>query len=332
MNRFLPLLLAGGLLLTGCQLSLTTREDVSKPSGTDTGFLEPPAGTLTTNAGDTSGSFSHAATKDPSGKGAAISKPLYPTFGILSDPKEYSPGNPMTHSPSPLLPDLSELTDKTGEGFDQYREKFQEYLRQVYPEQEFRLVNIMNYQAEGKTYKEASAWSQESLDIVMKLYYDGTTVTDSFQRDVINRQNTMNRWRKSFRYYLDKISSEVAPVHDVALDVSYDYYEENIPKITLDAPLEPESQEYTRCLEMYFARGSTAAELVADTAAEIYQAMALQEYKFQEYFIYLEEPDGTRRNFQVPLRIVGTSLFIPEMLKALAGDSPGNLIQPIKGP
>lgn len=326
MNRVIPLILAGGLLLTGCQLSLSAGDTINQTGDPSTG-RQSPADTKVT-ADRTPG----ASTRNPGSAAPETTSASYPSTGTLSDPEEYAPGNPMTHSPFPIMPDHSGLKDKTGENFEEYRSVFLEHLRQNYPEHEFRLVSIMNYQQDGRTFKEASAYSEESLDIAMKLYYDGTTVTDSFERDVIGRQNTMNRWRRAFRYYLDQISVQVAPVHEVTLDVSYDYYEENIPRIILDAPLEPESREYTRCLEMYFEKGNTEPVKVADTAARIYQAMALQPYRFQEYFIYLEETDGTRAAFQIPLRIIDRPQFLPEMIKALESDSPDNLIRRIERP
>lgn len=322
MNRLLPLILAGGLFFTGCQLALPAED---APDGT-----RPPAGSLLEPA--TKVKPARPGRTSP-GETAGASRPArsYPLTGILSDPSEYSPGNPRTHAPAPILPDHSQLADKTGEGFEKYRSVFLEHLRQNYPEHSFRLVSIMNHQEDGKTYKEAAAFSEESLDIAMKLYYDGKNVTDSFDRDVIGRRNTMNRWRRAFRYYLDPVSKQVAPLSEVALDVSYDYYEENIPKIILDAPLEAESPDHVRCLEMYFGKGITDPAKVADTAAAIYEAMALQPYRFQEYYIYLEAADGTKSAFQVPLRIVATPLFVPEMRKALQGDSPDHLIRPVDG-
>lgn len=255
-----------------------------------------------------------------------------PISGILSAEATYTAGNPKSHAPSPQPPKVSSFKDKTTEGFEIYAGIFQAYLKEYYPEQRFRVLSIMNHQMDGKTVKKAFAYSEESLDIRMSLYFDGNSVSDTFQRDVIQRQNTMNRWRRSFRTYLDDISRPIAPLTRVNLDVSYDYYKENIPKIVLDTPLDPQSQDYTRCLEMYFPKARLDVDKVSQTAHAIYQAMADTPYVFQEYYIYLEDSKGRKSAFKVPLSLIAADEFIPEFQKALRSNSAQHLIQRVARP
>ncbi len=322
MKKNLTLILSMGLLLTGCQLTLPS-DQVKSPESTTAGSTLSPAVTAAPVRTDASDSRTR-----PASTGEVI-VPEKPVTGILSDPAEYSPGNPKSHSPSPVSRNLSQLVDKTTDGFEEYLGVFKDHLGTHYPEYLFRVVSIMNHQEDGKTFKTATAYSEESQDVFMKLYYDGQTVRDTFEEDVLGRKNTMNRWRKAFRKHLDEISVEVAPVYRVSLDVSYDHYEANIPKIILDSPLEPESQSYIRALDMYFEKGYTDSSRIPELADAVYEAMSYQPYRFQEYFIHLEEANGKKTTYQIPLRLINSAEFIPELTKALTKSSGDDLIQPI---
>ena len=311
-------------ILTGCQTTppvpgTTAAAEKSAPAATGapvtTGSLSPSSQTLTTAA----------STKTrPS---ATTPFQTYPTKGILSDPAEYSPGNPKTHAPVPLVPDLTDLTDNTRQESKVYLPVFEDYLKRTYPEQTFRIINIQNYQHQGITYKTARAYSQQSSDILLELYYDGNKIFDSFQKDVVGRQNTMNRWRSEFRKIMDPISRSVADRSEINLDVSYDYYPENISLIKLDQVLDSKSNAYKRCLELYYTVGFTDPVKISDTANRILTQVQSDGYTFGEYFIYLPKASGVKTAYKIPAELIGSPAFAAELQKALTGSSADNLIQ-----
>lgn len=317
-SKLLILWLWAGLLVTGCFKG------------------SPPAPALTDPVGrtqvtDTSPRRTTAGTNAPASSPATKATAGYPTRGILSDAALWGPDNPKTHAAVPVAPGKA-APDKTRPENEAYRPIFADYLTRTYPEQPFRIFTIESYQYEGKTFKRASAQSSVSRDILLTLYYDGQKVFDSFQKDVVKRQNTMNRWRFEFRSFLDPIARGVASSEIVKLDVSYDYYPENIELIRLDQPLEPQSGNYRRCLELYFNMGYTDPEKVAQTAWALYGAVRSAGYAFHEYYIYLESARGEKTAYLVPPALTVDPAFPDQLRAALSGDQPGNLIRPVAHP
>lgn len=332
-KELLILWLTGALLITGCNLGISGTSGTTGPAGSAAVTSVAP-GTTKQPAGSTSATTNSTATAPgttgPTVPVNAVPVGTDPIPGILSYPAEYSPGNYKTHALVPLEPNTKLYPDKTRVENEKYRTVFDEYLKLNYPEQTFRVLSIEDYQYAGLTYKKATARSKQSSDIIMVLYFDGTKIVDSFQRDVISRQNTMNRWRFAFRKIIDPIALSVADNETVTLDVSYDYYPENIAKIKLDQILDSKSMEYKRCLEMYFNIGVTDPDKISEIALKIYQKVQAKGYYFQEYYIYLETAGRVRTAYKIPTELIGAPTFTAEMKKALTNDQPENLIQRVQ--
>ena len=334
-RELLILWVTTALLLSGCEPGkLTTSGSGSSETVTSTrqGTTKPPAGS---NSTKTNPSATLAGTTEPTTTAATNTVVTStvgtdPIPGILSDLSEYSPGNFKSHALVPLEPDTKKVPDKTRLENEKYRTVFDKYLKLNYPEQPFRILSIEDYQDQGLTYKKATARSKQSADIMMVMYYDGTKIVDSFQKDVISRQNTMNRWRFAFRKIIDPIARSVADDETVNLDVSYDYYPENIENIKLDQILDSKSVEYKRCLEMYFNIGYTDPENVSAVATKIYQKVQAKGYFFHEYYIYLEKTNRVKAAYQVPAELIGNPNFATELKKALTSDQPDNLIRQVE--
>lgn len=324
-RKLLILWIAAGLGLSACQAAPSA-------SVTQSGQTAMTAGSNGQTAPSAAGSKAVTTAPPPKKtKPAATAPPVtYPKSGILSDKAEYNPGNPKTHALVPLALDTAALPDNTRPENESYRPVFEEYLKINYPEQPFRVVNIEDYQHQGVTYKKADAYSSGSADLNLRLFYDGIKLFDSFQKDVVSRQNTMNRWRFEFRKILAPLSRPIADRETVNLDVSYDYYKENIELIRLDQALEPLSTAYRRCLELYFNTGYTDPVKVSDTALKIYQTIAAQGYSFQEYFIHLEAAGGVKTTYRIPPELVTSAAFPLEMQKAMSAPQPDQLIQRVQ--
>lgn len=321
-RKLLMLALTASFLLCACQsdppATAAQPLPITSPAMVSTSAKPPaetgPVATVPVSVGSTK----------PTGTTPVAS---YPTSGILSDPIEYQPGNPKTHAFVALEPDPKILPDKTRSENDRYRPVFEEYLKFNYPEQTFRLVSIESYQQQGTTYKRATAYSTESSDIIFNLFYDGTNLFDTFEKDVVSRQTTMNRWRFEFRKLLDPISRRIADDDVVNLDVSYDYYKENIEMIKLDQRLDPKSDTYRHALELYFNIGYTNPAKVSSITTQIYQSVEEAGYFFQEYFIYLESTNGIKTAYQIPSELFGDPSFPVHLQKALSDQDPTNLIK-----
>lgn len=312
------------LIFTGCQLvpSDTAPFQTTLPvtAGTSSAIptaTVPPAST----------SYATGSSAPPQTSPLTSPAGSRPIRGILSESKEYVPGNPMSHALNPVERKLSALPDKTRKENEKYRPFFEEYLNEFYPEYDFRITDIMDYQSAGRTLKKSRAWAAQSTDTAMDLFFDGDQITDSFEQDVIGRRNTMNRWRTEFRKILDPLVNSTLAGNLITPDISFDYYKENTQLIRLDEPLEPRSDRFVRCLELYVKKGQTDPVKISEAAHAIYQAVLIEGYAFQDYYIYLEEETGTRSAWKVPPRLVGSASFPAELQKALTGDHPQNLIQ-----
>lgn len=255
-----------------------------------------------------------------------------PTAGVLSDPALIAPGNPRTHAELPVPRNLEELVDKTRSENEAYRPVFADHLRRTYPEYSFAIVDIMEYQQDGKTFRQAQAFAHESLDVNLFLYFDGHQVFDSFQRDVIGRRTTMNRWRAEFRSLLDPLSSRLIPVSEASFDVSYDYYDENSLSIRLDQPLDPASTAYPRALELYIERPSADLLVLSTAIHDLFAAVAETGYSFSDYYVHIRQSNGQFISFEIPLRLIGNPLLITEMEQSLRSPGADRLIRPVPKP
>lgn len=250
-----------------------------------------------------------------------------PQTGIISEPSEYFPGNPKSHSRKPLARDLSLIIDNTREEDEIYRPLFNEYLSYHYPEYTFQVMNITNFQIDGITYKKAQAFAAESIDTSMFLYYDGNEIFDSFYHDVILRQNTMNRWRKDFRELLDPLTREIIPLKSMNLDVSYTSFEENIAKIRLDEPLDPDSNVYKRALNLYIQRDHLSLDETVTFATSILESVQALSYDFDAFYLHHQEDSGEYTRYQIPAHLINSQALQSELAKVLSGPLVESLIQ-----
>ncbi|MFB0958075.1 MAG: hypothetical protein QMB61_03540 [Clostridiaceae bacterium] len=253
--------------------------------------------------------------------------PVVITSGILSDPAHYSKENPKSHPLVPVPRDLTTLTDNTIKANESLRPVFQKYLQENYPEYTFRVADILDYQKEGKTFKQAKAYSKESIDTVFSLYYDGIKVFDSFHRDVIERHSTMNRWRYEFQALLDQHSTQQVPLKQMNLDVSYEQYPDNIPKTKLDQPFEPNSSIFLKSLDLYIFKDQPASFPIGQEAARLLNDTCALGYQFQDIYLYFEQPAGGFVKYRIPPRLINTLSLAAEIDKALTAPGKDNLIQ-----
>ena len=311
------------LPLAGCQL------DLQPPPASS-----PVGSSPRTEAASIPGSLplpATAASPPPASIPATQSAGTAPTRGILSDPTELSPGNPRSHAASPVERDLQTLTDKTIGDNETYRAIFNDHLRSKYPEYDFRIIDIMDYQNDGRTFRQARAYSAQSTDFILVLFYDGQRVFDSLERDIIGRRTTLNRWRFEFQGRLDPLSRQILPVAEANLDVSYDYYPETAARIRLDQPLDPTTDDYPRALELYYERPAGAPLAQSQIAASIFQLVHATGYRFTDYYLNLRRPDGTLQTFLIPPDLIGGPALTTELEQAIIqGNSPQ--IQPAVRP
>ena len=314
------------ILLTGCLFNSNTTVASSSFASSSLITDSSVVATQTTSSAKTTSSAESTTGIISTTPGATVP----PTTGILSDPTEFQPGNPVSHALVNRKPSTKVPADKTRPQNNHYRPIFNDYLAAHYPEQSFRVVSIEDYQRHGLTYKRGTAYSLDSADIIFELIYDGRTLTDSFQEDVVTRQTTMNRWRFEFQKLLDPITRDIADDETVKADVSYDYYPENRERIKLDQELEPKSSTYRRCLELYFNMGYTDSDNVASTASQIYAAIELNGYSFQEYFIYLESAKGVKTAYQIPASLIGDPALADHLKTALSHRNSSSLIKRVE--
>lgn len=311
------------LPLAGCQL------DLQPPvtSATD-GTIAPTQAVSVPVSQPLPVTSSH---QQPASVPATQSARTYPTRGILSDPSELSPGNPRSHAASPVPRDLTTLTDKTIRDNEIYRAIFSDHLRLKYPEYDFRVIDIMDYQTEGRTFRQARAYSAQSSDFNLVLFYDGQRVFDSFERDIAGRRTTLNRWRYEFQDLLDPLSGQILPVAEANLDVSYDYYPETAARIRLDQPLDPTSDDYPRALELYYERPAGDALAQSHLSASIFQHVLTSGYQFTDYYLNLRRPNGTYQTFLIAPELIGDPLLAAELEKVI-GQGTSSSIQPVVRP
>lgn len=328
----LLLLTLTSLITSSCEFNQATGTQFNNPNSNHmtAATNNPTKNTTTTNSSKDS-SFStnsqEVSTSIASGSDSFHS----PQSGIISDPIEWSAGNPKSHPKYPVARDLTLLADNTREEDEAYRTVFEDYLKHHYPEYQFRVVNITNFQEDGTSYKKAQAYAAESIDTSMFLYFNGHDIYDSFQNDVILRQNTLNRWRLAFREYLDPLTFEIVPLMTMNLDVSYSPFQDNIAKVHLDEPFSPTATIYQRALNLYIQRDHLSSEETANLAVELLTAVEALDYSFDEYFLHRQSESGHYTLYQIPQRLINSPALGYELEKILrdpAFDSPIKLIQP----
>lgn len=329
---FLLTLIFTSLLTSSCELNQTTGTQLNNPISNHitAATNNPTKNTTTTNSSENSGFSTNS--QEVSTSTAFGSDSFHsPQSGIISDPLEWSAGNPKSHPIKPIARDLTLIADNTREEDESYRPVFEDYLKQHYPEYRFRVVNIANFQQDGTSYKKAQAYAAESIDTSIFLYFDGNNIYDSFYNDVILRQNTLNRWRLAFREYLDPLTFEIAPLRFMNLDVSYSPFQENIAKVRLDEPFLPTATNYHRALNLYIQRDYLSSEGTANLAVGLLTAVEALDYSFDEYFLHRQNESGQYALYQIPERLIDSPALGYQLEKILSDpsfDSPIKLIQP----
>lgn len=308
-------------ILAGCNKSVdeiikntTTATSASTSSNTTAG---------STTASNTLTEITKATSPDSSVPGNETTIPI--------DSNEmYGTDNPKTHALKPVVPDLSGVEDKSEPGNEAVKKEFEDYLKKNFPNHEWLLVNITDYDYNNVKYKRGEAFSTSSLDTIIWLYKHPTTneITDSFERDVVRRFNTMNRWRYDFRPIMDELTTPFYTIGQASVDISYDYYDENIPKIKLDQKLDPKSTEYKRAMEIFFQTGLVDAEKVPEMADNIFKLAKDAGYTFNEYYVYMTTAENTKFDFVIPSSLIASPDFKTEMKNAIL--NPNNAINRIK--
>lgn len=315
--RILQLLILSALLISGCSLNLRT------PAG--------PAETTTATSvsqSDTAPTLNHTTQTTAPPTGSTQTTPAsIPAKGILSDPAEYGPGNPKSHAAQPVPRDLALLEDKTREEDEVYREIFEDHLKQHYPEYSFRVIDIMNFQSNGTTFKRSRGYAAQSQDIAMDLYYDGAKVFDSFQQDVVERGNTMDRWRMEYRRLLEPLTLEIIPLKLAYPDVSFDHFEDSWSSFRLDEPFDPESAVHPKTLDLYLQRDGLDRVQTSDAASQIFQKIHSMEFRFNEYYLNQQSESGNYLSYQIPLRLIGNQSLTAEIEQVLSGADSAYLIK-----
>ena len=331
-----PIFCTAGLLLllalTACQTnpagSLNNRTTAAIPGDTAQPSITNNTSSNTTTTSK-SNSIANPLTNSP-GTNPAAGDPNTAT----PPPSEefWTEGNPKAYALAPVLPDLAKIRDESAPGTEEVKQEFADYLTRTYPDHDWLVANITDYDSNGVSYQRGEGFSHTSLDTIVWVYKnlaDGS-LTDSFQRDVVQRMNTMTRWRYEFQAIADGLTTPIYPLTEASVDVSYDYYEENIPRIKLDQALDPKSTEYQRAVEIYFRPGLTDPEQVPEMADVIFNTFLTAGYVFTDYYVYMTNSDQTKFDFLVPTELIGSPSFRMELKDAMTDPADSsNSIRPL---
>lgn len=305
-------------LLAGCQVSGNQTTTTAKDSQTTQINQSQANASNTSQAGTDSEGLPH-------GFATGVK-------GTLAKTDELSPGNPKYQAPTPVAPDLKALPNKTDKGMEAAIKKFENYLKETYPEHEFKVYDVMNYQTDDKTYIRGRAQSTTSQDIAMDLLLDGDKIYDSLEKDVAGRGNTMNRWRFEFQKILDDITQPILPEEVLEMDVAYDYDAEvNLPMIKLDAPLSPMDTAYVNAGEFYLTPGEHAPDALAGAIFQVFKDLSYNNYRFDKIYFYIEDAKGDQKTYEMAYRMGNNQSFPKEFAKILKGE-PSEMIKPTDNP
>lgn len=238
--------------------------------------------------------------------------------------------NPKDYSNNPIMPDLSNLSDKS----DADKDFFIKYAARSYPKFTWTIVDCQKSKDEKGEFISAKAYSNESLDVHMTIYDRQGTITDSFKEDVIDRRNTFNRWRKLYMEELKEKVDGLGEDNEVYVDISYDYFKENIEVAKLDSPFDPNDVAIKEAMEVSFAYGILDPDKVAAKAAKYLQEIDSLGYKADEYYVRVFPVDKATKDvyinwFIIPPSLIASPNLEDEIRKALLNPSSSmNLVKP----